>query len=759
MEIWFWQVTISPHVASLAESLAKLGHSVIFLAQKEISSERRSLGWSVPDLVHVNFLFIHDIDDAVRLAQDSPLDSFHICQGIRANGLIGYAQKALMKLGRQQLVMMETVDDNGWEGVIKRIVYGFYFHRFGKRLTGVLANGKNTRDWLIKRGLSAEKVFPFAYFLPDENVRSFSKPREVLGTYRVIFVGQFIERKRLDLLISAISRIEHDAVELIVIGSGPLENELKKFAYDQLPGRVEWVGSLPINEVRVYMAQADCLVLPSRHDGWGAVVSEALMSGTPVICSDACGSAVVVEASGYGGVFKSGSVDELRSLLNSMLREGALSAVQSQKLAEWARCLGGKSGASYLTEILDAISATKEAPLPPWHSGIGVPTMPRGKPLRVLAFAGVFFPGYKGGGPIKTIKNLFEQAGKDISFRLVTSDRDLGDTKPYTSVSCGAWNKVCGASVFYSQPGMQGYRQIAGVLKEKNYDVVYLNSFFSPRFSLFPLLLSKVLRRRVVLSPRGEFSEGALSLKSLKKKLFIAVYKLLLLHRGVVFQVSSKFEERDLRKVLGSKVDVRVAENVGAQAFACTSHERVPQVLRVIFLSRITPMKNLLLALESLRNVRSSIVFDIYGPIEDENYWAQCLKVVETLPMHVQVNYQGSVNPVDVVKTMCGYDVFYLPTKGENYGHAIAEALCAGIPPLIGDTTPWRNLKEQGIGWDLPLSNPDAFSAVLNELATMPDEEYRALRARVLSWAKEKFSQRDAIEANIALFKYAYEKK
>ncbi|WP_417539798.1 glycosyltransferase family 4 protein [Marinobacter sp.] len=380
-------------------------------------------------------------------------------------------------------------------------------------------------------------------------------------------------------------------------------------------------------------------------------------------------------------------------------------------------------------------------------------------PLKVLTFAGVFLPGYKGGGPIKTIKNLFEQAGNDISFKLVTSDRDLGDEKPYSSVVCGEWNQVGNASVFYAQPGKQGYRQIAGILREKNYDVVYLNSFFSPRFSFYPLLLTKLLRQRVVLSPRGEFSDGALGLKSLKKKVFIAFYKLLRLHRGTVFQVSSKFEERDLRRVLGPKLDVRVAENIGAQEFGEASYKRTQGVLRAVFVSRISPMKNLLMALESLRNVRSPMVYDIYGPAEDKAYWDRCQKVIETLPEHIQVEHKGPLNPVDVVKTMSGYDAFYLPTKGENYGHAIAEAICAGLPIVIADTTPWRNLQAHGIGWDLPLDNPDAFSAVLDKLATMPDDEYHAMREQVLTWAKNKFSQRDAIEANIALFKYAYEKK
>lgn len=378
---------------------------------------------------------------------------------------------------------------------------------------------------------------------------------------------------------------------------------------------------------------------------------------------------------------------------------------------------------------------------------------------RVLTFTGHYLPGYKGGGPIKTIKNLFDQASDEITFKLITSDRDLGDSSPYTSVTCGAWNQVGNTSVFYAQSGKIGYAQIARELRAKDYDIVYLNSFFSPRFSFFPLLLAKALRQRVVLGPRGEFSKGALSLKSFKKRVFITVFKLLGLHRDTVFQASSDFEAEDIRRALGTGVDIRVAEDIGSQEFAERLESRVSGPLRAVFVSRISPMKNLLAALEMLQKVQRSLNYDIYGPIEDRDYWHQCESVIEGLPSHIQVEHKGELKPDAVVKTMANYDVFFMPTKGENYSHVITEAFCAGLPVLIANTTPWRNLQQQGIGWDLPLNNPDAFSAVLDELAIMPADEYQEARERVLAWAKNKFTQRDAIEANIALFKYAYDKK
>lgn len=379
--------------------------------------------------------------------------------------------------------------------------------------------------------------------------------------------------------------------------------------------------------------------------------------------------------------------------------------------------------------------------------------------MNILVFSGHYLPGYKGGGPIKTIKNLFDQAGDEIAFKLITSDRDLGDSSPYTSIICGAWNQVGNATVLYAQLGKKGYTQIARELRAKDYDVVYLNSFFSPRFSFFPLLLSKALRQKVVLGPRGEFSEGALSLKTSKKRIFIKVFKLLGLHRGTIFQATSDYEAQDIRRALGSRVDIQIAENIGAQEFAGHLVRRDSGPLKAVFISRISPKKNLLAALEMLQKVRQPLIYDIYGPIEDEAYWQDCEKAIAALPPHIRVKHKGTLHPDEVVKTLEKYDVFFFPTKGENYGHVIAEALCAALPILIADTTPWRNLQELGIGWDLSLGDPVAFSAALDELAAMTAEEHLCMREKVLAWARDKFSQRDAIEANIALFKYAYEKK
>lgn len=381
------------------------------------------------------------------------------------------------------------------------------------------------------------------------------------------------------------------------------------------------------------------------------------------------------------------------------------------------------------------------------------------KKEKVLVFTGHYLPGYKGGGPIKTIANLLAYTGKAVAYSLITKDRDLGDTEPYTTVQPGQWNQVDGTPVFYSQTGIKGFIQILKILITREYDAVYLNSFFSFRFSFLPLLLTRLLGQKVVLGPRGEFSEGALGLKAGKKNAFIRLYKLLRLHKKILFQASSEFEAEDIRRTLGDGVDIWVAEDIGSQDFANVVLPKDEHTLKAVFVSRISPMKNLLGAIEMLAQAREPVVYDIYGPREDEQYWVACQEKIDMLPANVQVNYQGALPPQEVINTIAGYDVFFMPTKGENYGHVIAEALCAGLPLVIADTTPWRDLQDKGLGWDLPLANPKSFASALDELATMTPEEHLRIRENVLDWAKHKFAQPDAIEANIAMFRYAYEKK
>ena len=375
--------------------------------------------------------------------------------------------------------------------------------------------------------------------------------------------------------------------------------------------------------------------------------------------------------------------------------------------------------------------------------------------MKVLVYSAFYLPGYKGGGPIKTIANLVATTSNEITYDIVTRDRDLGDKTPYTEIKHNCWTTLEGVSIFYATPNLQGLTYAWIQTLRSDYDVVYLNSFFSPSFSFIPLLLAKIRKKKVILGPRGEFSPGALSLKTRKKRMFIRLFKLLFLDRGTIFQASTEFEAQEIRKVIGAKSEIFVAEDIGLYPDEILITPKDADLLKLVFVSRISPKKNLSYALEALKGLSCNVSFDIFGPIEDHEHWAQCVKIIDSLPTNVTASYRGELFPHEVHESLSRYDLFFLPTRGENYGHVIAEALSAGLPVLIADTTPWRNLKDQGIGWDLPLNRMELFSKAIEEAATMSADTYSAFRHNVMNWAKNKFSQTDAIEANKRMFRYA----
>lgn len=380
----------------------------------------------------------------------------------------------------------------------------------------------------------------------------------------------------------------------------------------------------------------------------------------------------------------------------------------------------------------------------------------------VLVFVRYFLPGYKSGGPIRTIANLVAQLGGEYKFRIVTLDRDATDDEPYSGVERDAWTAVGGAEVWYCSPEGRGLRALARVVRATPHEIAYLNSFFDTTFSIPYLILRRIgviPGRPVILAPRGQFSESALALGRVRKRAYLRLAKMLGLMRGVIWQASSEFEERDIRAVVAERdATVVVAPNLPGETSASRSYADecvVDSPTRVVFLSRISPMKNLDGALRILASVNARVDFDIYGPVRDPEYWADCLTLIEQLPPNIRATYKGGIPHEDVRAVLSRYDLFFLPTLGENFGHAIVEALQAGTPVLISDRTPWRDLYQRQAGWVIPLDDGDAFGRVVESFASIDPSAKAEWRRGALLYATALADSDSAIGANRALFSHA----
>ncbi|MEW6088389.1 MAG: glycosyltransferase family 4 protein [bacterium] len=383
------------------------------------------------------------------------------------------------------------------------------------------------------------------------------------------------------------------------------------------------------------------------------------------------------------------------------------------------------------------------------------------KPI-ILTFIGNYLPGYKAGGILRTIANTVDYLCDDFDFRIVTRDRDLGEDIPYACIKPNQWNKVGNAVVFYLQPQTSTVKDILNLLKNTPHDVVYLNSFFDP-LTVKVLLIRKfgfAKFKHIIVAPRGEFAWGSLGLKYPKKFIYIQMARLFGFYNKVIWQASSEFEVKDIIKIMKVKPDtIRIARDLPNKVIS----DKYPEVtlqpssdfenLKVVFLSRIAREKRLDYALNVLSKVKTKVIFDIYGPAEDTVYWKECQELMNRMPDNVKVNYFGSVNPGEVGHVFSQYDLFLLPTAGENYGHVIIESLTAGTPVLISNKTSWRNLQADGLGWDIDLTQMDSFVKTIENFALLSYNERLKKRAVVKAKIIERLLDPTILEGNRQLFK------
>jgi glycosyltransferase involved in cell wall biosynthesis len=357
---------------------------------------------------------------------------------------------------------------------------------------------------------------------------------------------------------------------------------------------------------------------------------------------------------------------------------------------------------------------------------------------------------------------MVDLLGDEYDFYIVTRDRDFGDKAPY-GLPRGTWVPQGLAKVYYLSPSPRLMETILELVEKRRFDVIYLNSLFSPIFSFWPLLLMRTLHRKkvkVVLAPRGELATSALAQKPLKKRVFVSLIKALGTHRNVVWQASSSMEARDIQRVWGDKVEVQIASDLPPKGLSDKvlvkrgsnpRSEKRESELRVVFLSRIARIKNLHWALERLAFLKGEVRFDIWGPIADLEYWKLCQKVAESLPPNVQVEYKGVVEADKVSDVLSKYDLFFLPTLGENFGHAIIEALSSGCPVLISDQTPWKDLDRAG-SEALPLNDAELFSSRLQRWVDMDAKSWSQRSQQARTFAQSFASNSNHLKAYRDLF-------
>ena len=367
MKIRFWQNIVSPHQSEVLNALAsQKGAFVSLIVQDDFSAERKRLGWKEPVLHNVQIVRDWSASDVNALLNDRhDIEIFTAPWGYRK---IRAAFRAAVERPEIRIAVMSEPGD--WRGIkgFARVLRGrIHAALYQKRVAFVLAIGDLAEEWFRKCRFPTNKIFPYAYTTAKLSTE-ISMPE---GPHRKLaFVGQLVHRKGVDRLLFALAELRSMDWEMAVVGDGagrPYFQLLSRIL--GIGDRVRFLGVLAQTKVIEQIGKSDLLILPSRWDGWGAVVNEALQCGVPVLCSDTCGAKRLIRNGRDGQVFRHDGRPSLIERLRELLTMPAYDAEARESIAERAGAVSGSAVAKYLEQIIRWSSgASHERPVAPWDA-------------------------------------------------------------------------------------------------------------------------------------------------------------------------------------------------------------------------------------------------------------------------------------------------------------------------------------------------------------------------------------------------------
>lgn len=356
----------------------------------------------------------------------------------------------------------------------------------------------------------------------------------------------------------------------------------------------------------------------------------------------------------------------------------------------------------------------------------------------IFVYIGGYLPGKRYGGPVTSIYNFTEHFGDQYDIYIVCSDHDFRESTVYDNRQSG-WNRVGKAQVLYMPESAYSAGYFKELMEDKNVCMVYLSGVFSYQLNHAAIKAARALGIKTVTATRGEICVNVLAMKRWKKLPYLAIMKTIGEFKGCYFQVTSEEERTQLERYLSVPADhIIYLPNIHGTSMDIERPTKASGSANMIFISRVHPKKNLLDALKAAVLVQGDLHFDIYGPIEDDAYWEECKKVIETAPENVKITYCGQLDTTAARQSYYGYHAFVFPTLTENYGHVIVESMIADCPIIISrGTTPWDDADNQA-GYVVDLHNIPALASAMDRIIDMTANEFEALQGTLRSYRDSK---------------------
>ncbi|CAK2009782.1 glycosyltransferase family 4 protein [Vibrio crassostreae] len=360
------------------------------------------------------------------------------------------------------------------------------------------------------------------------------------------------------------------------------------------------------------------------------------------------------------------------------------------------------------------------------------------------------YPAYKAGGPIQSVFNMIDmlKGNANFKFKVLSSNEDIDGTIISNEVF-----SLFGKSEFYYSRGIIRYtfKLLSQSRKSK---VLYLNSLFDPVYTLIPLLLFKaglISPEKVIVAPRGQLYSEAISKGYSKKKLYLRILKKIGVFNSVHFHATSIDEVEQIRKEnFSEKTEVSFIENVPDYSLLGKAivNNKMAHKINITYAARVVPHKNLLFALKTIKlSGCCNVHIDAYGAIEDAAYYSECVNFSQK--NNISISFKGPKDRPELMEAVASSDLFFLPTKSENFGHSIFESLSLGVPVLISNNTPFKMLVDHDAGFDISLESISDFVDAIKFYYSLDGDKYQKYADSAKSYIFENnFSKIEKLKLN-----------
>ena len=372
MRIVFWQHILSmidlPYIVELINYSSV--NEVVIVANG-LSENRKDMGWDIdfPELKKCLVVTNPNSNEIDTILKKDVSNSIHLFSGLNAFPLVFHAFKMSLKYNLKRGIITERplTYCAGLDWLkplwLHRLRYWLYNKKYIKYINYYFEIGECTSHY-YKSISSQWTVFPFAYCTRENKELTPSAKSKLL---QICFVGSLCKRKDVITLLRAVKIMNDkgykDLFEVKLIGSGEEERKLKEYATSNQLYNVSFLGTKPNNELPLFLVSQDVFVLPSIHDGWGAVLNEALQAGLYTICSDRCGGQEMINEPYLGEVFNMGDYKQLANILKLSIENiGSIRSLKEKRRLWAKKSISGIVIATYLLSCLNG-----DSPAVPWY--------------------------------------------------------------------------------------------------------------------------------------------------------------------------------------------------------------------------------------------------------------------------------------------------------------------------------------------------------------------------------------------------------